>query len=94
MSSDVSLLISSQVGELTDKYHECMGLLHEAQEEVKALRRKAKPNVVHQHIGMMSPFHPEGSLAFELEDSMKKEITYPEGYSPQDRKYVHLIFYQ
>ena len=61
-------------------------LLQETQEEAKALRGKAGPNAVRHQYGHYTPFLPQGSLAFELEDSLKKEMSYPDGYSPTDRR--------
>ena len=81
-------LFMLQLTELTDKYHELLVLLQEAQEEAKHLRNKQGPSAVRQQYGLYTPFLPEGSLALELEDSLKKEMTYPEGYSPAERRWV------
>ncbi len=34
---------------MTDKYHEVLGLLHEAQEELKGLQKKGRPAACKQH---------------------------------------------
>lgn len=82
----MSLYIYFQLSEQRDKYNELLALLQEVQEEAKALRSKAGPNAVRQHYGLYTPFLPEGSLALELEDSLKKDMVYPEGYSPLERR--------
>ena len=71
-----------QLAELEEKYQECLALLQEAQEEIKALRRKQKPSVARQHYSTFSPFLPEGSLASELEDSLRKDL----GNAPSGRE--------
>ena len=78
--------LTTELSELTDKYHECLALLHETQEDMKNLQKSRKPSVARPHYGMYNPFLPEGSLASELEDSLKKEMDYPMGYSPDERR--------
>lgn len=71
--------LTAELAELEEKYQECMALLQEAQEEIKALRKKQKPSVARQHYSTFSPFGLEGSLASELEDSFRKDLNAPSG---------------
>ena len=78
--------LTSELVELTDKYHEALGLLHEAHEELKVLRSKQKPRAVRHMFGSYSPYLPSDSLASELENELMKDVQYPEGNSPEARR--------
>ena len=71
------------LAELQEKYSECVVILRETQDEVRAVRKRSKPSVIHQHYGTSSFFMPEGSLALELE---KSEQGLPDGYTPRERR--------
>ena len=58
-----------QIAAREDKYQEVIALHVEAQDEIKALRKKHKPTVIRQHAGNYNPY---GSLAAELDDSMRR----------------------
>ena len=76
-----------QLGELEERYEECVSLLYEKQNEIKTLRKKAAPSVIHQHYGTSPFFMPEGSLALELEKSQTEESC-PEDYKAKNRRSV------
>ena len=69
---------------MEDRCQECVALLHAAQEEVRGLRKKHKPTVIRQNYTTLSPYLPEGSLAMELEDSLRRDT--PEYNSPQEQR--------
>ena len=87
-----------QIADLEDRCTEGVALLHVAQEEVRGLRKKHKPSVIRQNYAPVSPYLPTGSLAMELEDSLRRdpssEFSYPqqEYSSPQEqRRYVCVL---
>ena len=77
-----------QISEREKRYEEVCNLLAEAQEDIKGLRRKQKPGFIRHHYTSLSPYVPQGSLALELEDSVKKDVEFPPGYSPEERMWV------
>ena len=79
--------ICIQLGDLEERYEECVSLLYERQAELKSLRKKAAPSVIHQHYGTSPFFMPEGSLALELEKSQTEENA-PEDYKAKNRRWV------
>ena len=50
-------------------------ILRETQDEVRAVRKRSKPSVIHQHYGTSAFFLPEGSLAAEIDKSNRREET-------------------
>ena len=70
-----SLLGRLQLAHLEEKYEECVAMLRETQQEVKCVRKHAKPSVIHQHYGTSAFFLPEGSLAAEIDKSNRREET-------------------
>lgn len=69
-----------------ERYSECCNLLQEAQEEIRALQKKQKPGVIRYHYTQMSPYVSSDSLAMELENSIRKNVDFPNGYSPDERR--------
>lgn len=65
--------LTREIADLEDKQNECLALLHEKVEEIKTLRKKTQPSVLHQHYGMSPFYRPEGCLAAELEKSTTDE---------------------
>lgn len=73
-----------------ERYSECCNLLQEAQEEIRTLQKKQKPGVIRYHYTQMSPYVSSDSLAMELENSIRKNVDFPDGYSPDERR-LHSI---
>jgi hypothetical protein len=72
-----------QVEDWEAKYAECCELLVEAQRQLRlqqeadkqeADKQEADAIVVHQHFASANPIIPEGSLAQELEDTIRREL--------------------
>lgn len=56
------------------KYAECCELLVEAQHQLRLQQNQQQLTVVHQHFATVNPFIPEGSLAHELEDTIRRDL--------------------
>ncbi|XP_064646093.1 trafficking kinesin-binding protein 1-like isoform X3 [Lineus longissimus] len=78
--------LTSEILDLQDKCNEYVELLSSANEEIKTLRTKNRPKAMRYQYGG-SPFLPSDSLASELEDTFKKDLDFPAGYSPRERKH-------
>lgn len=68
-----------QVEDWEAKYAECCELLVEAQRQLRLQQEEDKREeeddiVVHQHFASANPIIPEGSLAQELEDTIRREL--------------------
>ncbi|CAH1789722.1 unnamed protein product, partial [Owenia fusiformis] len=85
-SQEAQKSLTNELADLKDKYNEALGLLVEANDELKTLRRKRQPHATRHHFSTFSPYIPADSLACELESEFKKDLEYPEGYSPNERK--------
>ena len=60
--------------------------LRETQLALRETEKKQKPGVIRYHYSHLSPYLSGDSLAFELEDSIRKDFDYPIGLSPAERK--------
>ncbi|KAM4802755.1 LOW QUALITY PROTEIN: trafficking kinesin-binding protein 1-like [Urocitellus parryii] len=80
-AKDAQRQLTAELRELEDKYAECMGMLHKAQEELKNLRNKTMPNATSQRYHSLGLF-PMDSLAEEIEGTMRKELQLEEPESP------------
>ncbi|KAG5261547.1 hypothetical protein AALO_G00285500 [Alosa alosa] len=71
--------------ELAERNVECVGMLHESQEEIKELRSKQMPSA---GLRRNTPFglYPMESLAAEIEGPMRKEMSVEEEVDFQDQK--------
>lgn len=92
LGSQTSLSLQAQrnlVEEIMDweeQYAECCNLLEEARKEIRGLRKKQAPSVIHYHYTQMSPYISSESLAVELEKSFRRDVDLLKGYSPDERK--------
>ncbi|XP_074644418.1 trafficking kinesin-binding protein 1-like [Tubulanus polymorphus] len=68
---DSQRILTEEVSELRKKYDECVELLHEANEEIKSVRRMDRPRATRY---AYTPYSPTDSLASELEDSFRNEL--------------------
>lgn len=86
-SNDSQTYLTREIRDLKEKNEEILLLLQQAQEELRHLRSKEHPHAVH-HINMSTSFlsMPGDSLASELETTLRSEIDYPKGCSPENRK--------
>ena len=66
-SKDAQRQLTAELHELQDRNAECLGMLHESQEEVKMLRSRAS--------SVACLCHPQDSLAAEIEGTMRKELS-------------------
>ncbi|XP_041936561.1 trafficking kinesin-binding protein 2 isoform X1 [Alosa sapidissima] len=84
-SKDAQRQLTAELKELAERNVECVGMLHESQEEIKELRSKQMPSA-----GLRSniPFglYPMESLAAEIEGTMRKEMSVEEEVAFQDQK--------
>ncbi|XP_061675272.1 trafficking kinesin-binding protein 1-like isoform X2 [Syngnathoides biaculeatus] len=72
-AKDAQRQLTAELGELQDKYAECIEMLHEAQEELKNLRNKAAPSNTQRRFHSLGLFAMD-SLAAEIEGTMRKEL--------------------
>nr|XP_033800469.1 trafficking kinesin-binding protein 2 isoform X2 [Geotrypetes seraphini] len=77
--------LTAELHELQDRNVECLGMLNESQEEVKALRSKSSPVAILQHSQSYSGF-PVDSLAAEIEGTMRRELFMNEESSFGEKK--------
>ncbi|KAM7082076.1 LOW QUALITY PROTEIN: huntingtin-associated protein 1 [Ciconia maguari] len=71
MAKEVQQQLRTELRDLQEKYAECGGMLHEAQEEVKSLRSRSLPNSTISRYGAPSLL-PVDSLAAEIKGTMRK----------------------
>ncbi|XP_025943271.1 trafficking kinesin-binding protein 2 isoform X3 [Apteryx rowi] len=74
-----------ELHELQDRNAECLGMLHESQEEVKLLRSRASSAAVLCRPQACGAF-PGDSLAAEIEGTMRKELSQGEEPVPSKQK--------
>ncbi|XP_078536343.1 trafficking kinesin-binding protein 2 isoform X2 [Lissotriton helveticus] len=91
-SKEAQRQLTTELHELQDRNAECLGMLHESQEEVKLLRSKSSP------IGQLRrpqscSVIPVDSLAAEIEGTMRKELSLDEEcLSPSQRGLHKRVF--
>ncbi|CAL8390349.1 unnamed protein product [Boreogadus saida] len=77
--------VTAELNELTERNAECLGMLHESQEEVKDLRSKSNPTGgLRRHLSY--GLYPMDSLAAEIEGTMRKELSVDEETIFQDQR--------
>ncbi|XP_063068151.1 trafficking kinesin-binding protein 2 isoform X2 [Engraulis encrasicolus] len=84
-SKDAQRQLTAELKELSERNVECVGMLHESQEEIKELRSKQAPSAgLRRH----TPFglYPMESLAAEIEGSMRREMSVEEETVFQDQR--------
>ncbi|KAI1899028.1 hypothetical protein AGOR_G00078460 [Albula goreensis] len=84
-SKDAQRQLTAELNELQDRNAECVGMLHESQEEIRELRNKNTPCAgMRRHL----PYglYPMDSLAAEIEGTMRRELSLEEESALQDQK--------
>ncbi|XP_064879199.1 trafficking kinesin-binding protein 2 isoform X1 [Oncorhynchus nerka] len=84
-SKDAQRSLTAELNELADRNVECVGMLHESQEEIKELRSKNTPSAgMRRHLpyGLL----PMDSLAAEIEGTMRRELSVEDEVAFQDQK--------
>uniref|UniRef100_A0A8C8LNK0 Trafficking protein, kinesin binding 2 n=1 Tax=Oncorhynchus tshawytscha TaxID=74940 RepID=A0A8C8LNK0_ONCTS len=83
-SKDAQRSLTAELNELADRNVECVGMLHESQEEIKELRSKNTPSAgMRRHL----PYglFPMDSLAAEIEGTMRRELSVEDEVAFQDQ---------
>ncbi|XP_019406040.1 PREDICTED: huntingtin-associated protein 1, partial [Crocodylus porosus] len=70
-AKEIQQQLSTELQDLQEKYMECGGMLHEAQEEIKSLRNRSLPNSTINRYSSCSLL-PMDSLAAEIKGTMRK----------------------
>ncbi|XP_067315015.1 trafficking kinesin-binding protein 2 isoform X2 [Pseudorasbora parva] len=92
-SKEAQRQLTAELKELSDRNAECMGMLHESQEEIKELRSKNTPSAgLRRHLSY--GLYPMDSLAAEIEGTMRKELSVEEEITFQDQRSTHKRVFQ
>uniref|UniRef100_A0A8C1J384 Trafficking protein, kinesin binding 2 n=1 Tax=Cyprinus carpio TaxID=7962 RepID=A0A8C1J384_CYPCA len=92
-SKEAQRQLTAELKELSDRNAECVGMLHESQEEIKELRSKNTPSAgLHRHLSY--GLYPMDSLAAEIEGSMRRELSVEEETVFQDQRSTHKRVFQ
>ncbi|KAG7326209.1 hypothetical protein KOW79_009610 [Hemibagrus wyckioides] len=84
-SKEAQRQLTAELNELADRNAECVGMLHESQEELKELRSKNTPSVgLRRHLS--HNIYPMECLAAEIEGTMRKEMSVEEEIAFQDQR--------
>ncbi|XP_048056244.1 trafficking kinesin-binding protein 2 isoform X3 [Megalobrama amblycephala] len=92
-SKEAQRQLTAELKELSDRNAECVGMLHESQEEIKELRSKNTPSAgLRRHL----PYglYPMDSLAAEIEGTMRRELSVEEEITFQDQRSTHKRVFQ
>uniref|UniRef100_A0A8C1LC45 Trafficking kinesin-binding protein 2-like n=1 Tax=Cyprinus carpio TaxID=7962 RepID=A0A8C1LC45_CYPCA len=92
-SKEAQRQLTAELKELSDRNAECVGMLHESQEEIKELRSKSTPSAGlrrHPSYGL----YPMDSLAAEIEGSMRRELSVEEEIAFEDQRSTHKRVFQ
>ncbi|XP_059416938.1 trafficking kinesin-binding protein 2-like isoform X2 [Carassius carassius] len=92
-SKEAQRQLTVELKELSDTNAECVGMLHESQEEIKELRSKNMPSAdLRRHLSY--GLYPMDSLAAEIEGSMRRELSVEEEMVFQDQRSTHKRVFQ
>ncbi|KAB5584393.1 hypothetical protein PHYPO_G00107030 [Pangasianodon hypophthalmus] len=92
-SKDAQRQLTTELNELADRNAECVGMLHESQEEVKELRSKNTPSAgLRRHLS--HSLYPMECLAAEIEGTMRREMSVEEEIAFQDQRSSHKRVFQ
>ncbi|XP_048834105.1 trafficking kinesin-binding protein 2-like [Brienomyrus brachyistius] len=84
-SKDAQRQLTAELKEVQDRNAECVGMLHESQEEVRELRsRSAQSAGVRRHLPYT--LFPADSLAAEIEGTMNRELSMEDESVLQDQR--------
>ncbi|XP_051752664.1 trafficking kinesin-binding protein 2 isoform X2 [Ctenopharyngodon idella] len=92
-SKEAQRQLTAELKELSDRNAECVGMLHESQEEIKELRSKNTPSAgLRRHL----PYGlcPMDSLAAEIEGTMRRELSVEEEITFQYQRSTHKRVFQ
>uniref|UniRef100_A0A8C2BEE8 Trafficking protein, kinesin binding 2 n=1 Tax=Cyprinus carpio TaxID=7962 RepID=A0A8C2BEE8_CYPCA len=92
-SKEAQRQLTAELKELSDRNAECVGMLHESQEEIKELRSKSTPSAGlrrHPSYGL----YPMDSLAAEIEGSMRRQLSVEEEIAFEDQRSTHKRVFQ
>ncbi|XP_051986247.1 trafficking kinesin-binding protein 2-like isoform X2 [Xyrauchen texanus] len=92
-SKEAQRQLTAELKELADRNAECMGMLHESQEEIKELRSKNTPAAgLRRHLSY--GLYPMDSLAAEIEGTMRRELSVDDEIVFQDQRSAHKRVFQ
>ncbi|XP_016321421.1 trafficking kinesin-binding protein 2-like [Sinocyclocheilus anshuiensis] len=92
-SKEAQRQLTAELKELSDRNAECVGMLHESQEEIKELRSKNTPSAgLGRHLSY--GLYAMDSLAAEIEGSMRRELSVEEEITFQDQRSTHKRVFQ
>ncbi|XP_051562670.1 trafficking kinesin-binding protein 2-like isoform X2 [Myxocyprinus asiaticus] len=92
-SKEAQRQLTAELKELADRNAECVGMLHESQEEIKELRSKNTPATgLRRHLSY-GPY-PMDSLAAEIEGTMRRELSVEDEIAFQDQRSAHKRVFQ
>ncbi|XP_043091767.1 trafficking kinesin-binding protein 2-like [Puntigrus tetrazona] len=92
-SKEAQRQLTAELKELSDRNAECVGMLHESQEEIKELRSKNTPSAgLRRHLS--HGLYPMDSLAAEIEGTMRRELSVEEEIAFQDQRSTHKRVFQ
>uniref|UniRef100_A0AAR2K5E8 Trafficking protein, kinesin binding 2 n=1 Tax=Pygocentrus nattereri TaxID=42514 RepID=A0AAR2K5E8_PYGNA len=92
-SKEAQRQLTAELKELSDRNVECVGMLHESQEEIKELRSKHTPSAgLRRHLSY--GHYPMDSLAAEIEGTMRRELSVDEEVAFQDQRSAHKRVFQ
>lgn len=92
-SKEAQRQLTAELNELSDRNAECVGMLHESQEEIKELRSKNTPSAgLRRHLSY--GLYPMDSLAAEIEGTMRRELSVEEEITFQDQRSTHKRVFQ
>ncbi|XP_026999195.2 trafficking kinesin-binding protein 2 isoform X3 [Tachysurus fulvidraco] len=84
-SKEAQRQLTAELNELADRNVECVGMLHESQEELKELRSKNTPSAgLRRHLS--HSVYPMECLAAEIEGTMRRELSVEEEITFQDQR--------
>ncbi|KAG1962205.1 trafficking kinesin-binding protein 2 isoform X2 [Pimephales promelas] len=92
-SKEAQRQLTAELKELSDRNAECVGMLHESQEEIKDLRSKNTPSAgLRRHLSY--GLYPMDSLAAEIEGTMRRELSVDEEIAFEDQRSTHKRVFQ
>uniref|UniRef100_A0A672QBD9 Trafficking kinesin protein 2 n=1 Tax=Sinocyclocheilus grahami TaxID=75366 RepID=A0A672QBD9_SINGR len=92
-SKEAQRQLTAELKELSDRNAECVGMLHESQEEIKELRSKSTPSAgLRRHLSY--GLYPMDSLAAEIEGTMRRELSVEEEIAFEDQRSTHKRVFQ
>uniref|UniRef100_UPI003AAF2396 trafficking kinesin-binding protein 2 isoform X1 n=1 Tax=Centroberyx gerrardi TaxID=166262 RepID=UPI003AAF2396 len=92
-SKDAQRQLTAELNELAERNAECVGMLHESQEEIKELRSKNTPSVGMRR-QLSYGLYPMDSLAAEIEGTMRRELSVEEETAVQDQRVTQKRVFQ